>query len=126
MKTANWQNKDRRIHEITRRSEALSVLCKQIDIVGQLFEVMVDWMEMETAEIGRVTRDLDPEHFDKNVKPKISKAVEDWQKYTAFGTNKPELETFDHANQIDKLDAIAEFEPEPVQHFTDKELKLLE
>ena len=61
------------------------------------------------------------------------------------------LETFDHANQIDKLDAIAEFQkprvqepeekdceyygcseelrglvPEPVQHFNEEELKSLE
>ena len=104
MKTANWQNKDRRIQEITRRSEALSVLCKQISIVGELFEVMVDWMELETAEVAIATRDLNPTRFDTQVKPQIDKAVEDWEKYTVFGTNKPE----------------------PVQHFTDKELKLLE
>ena len=47
----------------------------------------------------------------------------------------PELETFDHANQIDKLDAIADTvqkvfpeypSPEPVQHFSEEELKNLE
>ena len=38
------------------------------------------------------------------------------------------LETFDHANQIDKLDAIADTVPlpEPVQHFSEEELKSLE
>ena len=36
------------------------------------------------------------------------------------------LETFDHANQIDKLDAIEALQPEPVQHFSEEELKSLE
>ena len=31
------------------------------------------------------------------------------------------LETFDHANQIDKLDGIEALQPEPVQHFTENE-----
>ena len=31
------------------------------------------------------------------------------------------LETFDHANQIDKLDAIEALQPEPVQHFSENE-----